>query len=211
MLSDSEDSSSCATEEGFFDIEDNITNALQLIDDWQNNMVRKVRFSSASIREYSLTVGDHPICRDGLALSLDWNHAKEKVYDIDDYEYLRRRTTTRKDGRRRTSRLDYFQRREILQRVGSFSNKELSKIERQRNKDAVSEFLKTAARRKEEEEEEDYDSDQNKIGTELLELGPEEHKVAADVIDDESDVELFYDLHGGECSEWQMKVQVLED
>jgi hypothetical protein len=98
-----------------------------------------------------------------------------------------------------------------LQRVGSFSNKELSKIERQRNKDAVSEFLKTAARRKEEEEEEDYDSDQNKIGTELLELGPEEHKVAADVIDDESDVELFYDLHGGECSEWQMKVQVLED
>jgi hypothetical protein len=139
-LLDSEESSfssSCGTEE-FFDFEE-ISNAFQLMERWKGQ--NKVRFGKAKVREYALTVGDHPVCKDGLALSLDWNYSTERVYSIDDFERNQRRRSSSICRGRRTSRLDYWQRREILQRVGAFSNHELSKIERQRQEQSVSEFL----------------------------------------------------------------------
>jgi hypothetical protein len=137
VLSDSEESSfsSCGTEE-FFDLED-LSSTLNLIENWQK-LHRRVRFSTIQIQEYALTVGDHPICRDGLAISLDWSHSKEQVFDIDDFEFCRRR---KRGTRRRVSKLDYWQRREILNRVGCYSNTDLSRIECQRNQEAVSDFL----------------------------------------------------------------------
>lgn len=48
---------------------------------------KRVRFSNVEIREYSLTVGDHPMCEDGLALSLDWSYVPETtVKNIVDVE-----------------------------------------------------------------------------------------------------------------------------
>jgi len=137
VLSDSEESSfvSCGTEE-FFDLED-LSSTLNLVENWQK-LHRRVRFSSIHVQEYALTVGDHPICRDGLAISLDWSHSKEQVFDIDDFEFCRRR---KRGVRRRVSKLDYWQRREILNRVGCYSNTDLSRIECQRNQEAVSDFL----------------------------------------------------------------------
>jgi hypothetical protein len=142
ILSDSEESSfaSCGTEE-FFDLEE-ISSTLNLIENWQK-LHRKVKFGSARVQQYAITVGDHPICKDGLALSLDWAHAKEEVYDIDVYESRRQNRYQRRGmkRRRRVSKLDYWQRRETLTRIGSFSNADLSRIECKRNREAVSEFL----------------------------------------------------------------------
>mmetsp|Transcript_30043 Transcript_30043/g.70833 ORF Transcript_30043/g.70833 Transcript_30043/m.70833 type:complete len:255 (-) Transcript_30043:1494-2258(-) len=146
ILSDSEESmsTSCGAEE-FFDLEE-LTSTLNLMENWQK-LRRRVQFGSAHVREYAITVGDHPICRDGLALSLDWYHAKEKVYDIDDYELLIKQRENQRRGirrRRRVSKLDYWQRREILNRIGSFSNADLARIECERNQEAVSQFLQEA-------------------------------------------------------------------
>ena len=64
---------------------EDLSSTLNLIENWQK-LHRRVRFSTIHVQEYALTVGDHPICRDGLAISLDWSHSKEQVFDIDDFE-----------------------------------------------------------------------------------------------------------------------------
>lgn len=211
LLSDSEDSSftssSCGTEE-FFDFED-LSNALQLMEKWKKR--NKVRFGKAKVREYSLTVGDHPICKDGLALSLDWNYSAERVYNVDAYERHRLRKRKSAYRGRRTSRLDYWQRREILQRVGSFSNHELSRIQRQRQEQAVSEFLASAGPDRldpSEYEDDDYDDDDVDIntreeeplqGVELLEMEHPEDDLITGL--------SYYDP----MLDWHMKVEVIED
>lgn len=43
---------------------------------------RRVSFSKIEVREYSLTVGDHPLCQDGLPLSLDWDYNAEGTTEI---------------------------------------------------------------------------------------------------------------------------------
>jgi hypothetical protein len=46
--------------------------------------LKKVSWKGIYIREYDVTVGDHPLCRDNLPLSLDWSHSKlEKVKTMD--------------------------------------------------------------------------------------------------------------------------------
>jgi hypothetical protein len=179
-MSDSEESSfsSCGTDE-FFDLEDNISNALHLIDAWQKQS-RRVRFGCTKVQEYAITVGDHPVCQDGLALSLDWSHSDEHVYDIDDFERWRRRKSRRGGIRRRTSKLDYWQRREILTSVGSYSNSELSRIESERNREAVSDFLADGG---------------------LGAIGPSEEGGAG--------IEQVYTSGDGD-DDWQMTIQVLE-
>jgi hypothetical protein len=185
VLSDSEESfSSCGADE-FFEMED-ITNALRLIDTWKKRH-RRVRFDCTRVQEYAITVGDHPVCQGGLALSLDWSHAGEHVYNVDDFEHKRRRKNRRRGVRRRTSKLDYWQRREILTRVGSYSNSDLARIESEHNKVAVSEFL--------------ADGGLNDFG----------------VLDDDGvGIEQVYSAESFSCSamredEWQMTIQILED
>lgn len=187
ILLDPEESSfsSCGTDE-FFDIQD-ISSSLNLIN-WQK-LHRRVRFSSTHVQEYAITVGDHPICREGLALSLDWVHSNEKIYDIEDFELNRRRKNLRRGAirRQRVSKLDYYQRREILNRVGSYSNSELSKLERERNKEAVSEFLLDAGS-------DDFGPSQEEFGFEQVYLPSPSDS-----------------LHGTNKEfDFQMKIQVLE-
>ncbi|CAB9523891.1 expressed unknown protein [Seminavis robusta] len=43
---------------------------------------KSVSWKNVHVREYNLTVGDHPLCRDNLPLTLDWAHRNEKVKHI---------------------------------------------------------------------------------------------------------------------------------
>ena len=196
MLSDSEESSyaSCGTDD-FFDFEE-ISNTLNLIENWQK-LNKKVRFSSTRVQEYGITVGDHPICKDGLALSLDWVHGAEKVYDIDDYE-SHRQSAIRYGGtkrRRRVSRLDYWQRREFLVRVGNFSYSELSRIECKRNREAVSEFLQDLGT-------DDYGPP--------LEVEQEEQGIELEPVYSANNDDSSLSLSTPSGFGWQMNVQILE-
>ena len=196
VLSDSEESSfaSCGTEE-FFDLEE-VSHTLNLIGNWQK-LHRKVKFSSVRVQEYAITVGDHPICKDGLALSLDWAHSEEKVYDIDHYKTFGKKgdEQRRMRRRRRVSKLDYWQRREILIRVGSFSYTDLSRIECKRNREAVFEFLQ--------------------------DLGADDYGPSSEIEQEEQGIELeqIYSMDNQSCLPsssndggfgWQMSVQILE-
>jgi len=204
ILSDSEESSfaSCGTEE-FFDLEE-ISSTLNLIENWQK-LHRRVKFGSARVQQYAITVGDHPICKDGLALSLDWAHAKEEVYDIDDYESRRQNRNQRRGmkRRRRVSKLDYWQRRETLTRIGSFSNADLSRIECKRNRDAVSEFLQDLGA-------DDYGPslvEEEEQGIELEQVYGEQGIELEERNDTNDDPSSFLTEDG---FGWQMNVQILE-
>lgn len=45
---------------------------------------RVVFYKSVEVREYSLTVGDHPCCEGALSLSLDWQHADMYYKDLEE-------------------------------------------------------------------------------------------------------------------------------
>lgn len=203
MLSDSEDSSfaSCGTADDFF-------GPLHLMDRYgsSNNKdnAKHVRFGEARIREYALIVGDHPICQDGLPLSLDWAHSPEWVYEIDDLEWIRQKEQENDDcagggrrrrrrRRRRTTKLDYWQRREVLQRVGNYSSADLTRIEQQQNQEAVSEFLAEAAK----------EMDGTAVPFASHEQGFE--------FDEHSCSYLELEGNGEGNDDWQMTIQILED
>ena len=207
IRSDSEESSfdSCGTEE-FFDLEE-ISSSLNLIENWQK-LHRRVKFGSARVQQYAITVGDHPICKDGLALSLDWAHAKEEVYDIDDYESRRQNRNQRRGmkRRRRVSKLDYWQRREILTRIGSFSNADLSRIECKRNRDAVSEFLQDLGV-------DDYGPSlvvEEEQGIELEQIYGEQGIEIEQRNDTNDDPSSSFSFLTDDGFGWQMNVQILE-
>ncbi len=199
ILSSSEDSLySCGTEE-FFDFEE-ISNSLKLIENWKKSH-RRVKFTSVHVQEHAITVGDHPICKDGLALSLDWAHAEEKVYDLDNYESRRQRENKlrRMRGRRRVSKLDYWQRRETLIRVGDFSFGELSRIECRRNRESVSEFLKDLGA-------DDYGPPVLETEDEGIEVEQSFAGIEYEIFEDEPIASALSDWGNS----WQMNVQVLE-
>ena len=73
---------------------------------------RSVRFNErVEVTEYSLSVGDHPICTDGLPLSLGWAHAEPTWRHIDSSKYR----GYRYEG---APRLSLQQRRRRLRMVG---------------------------------------------------------------------------------------------
>jgi hypothetical protein len=48
-----------------------------------------IRFSTVEIREFAVTVGDHPHARDSCPITLDWQHAATYSMPLDDYENKR--------------------------------------------------------------------------------------------------------------------------
>ena len=82
---------------------------------------RTVSFSSLEIREFNMTLGDHPSAISGPPVALDWDQgAGARVVDLDEYE--RARSPRRK---RRQLKLSYKDRKGILQ--NSFSDDEINK------------------------------------------------------------------------------------
>lgn len=50
----------------------------------QHQSIRRVRFSTVEVREYNLTIGDHP-SPDSYPLSLDWDHTVSASIPVDQY------------------------------------------------------------------------------------------------------------------------------
>lgn len=47
---------------------------------------KSVSFTSVEIREYNVTVGDHPCCATGFPLTLDWEYREVDNIEVDKYE-----------------------------------------------------------------------------------------------------------------------------
>jgi hypothetical protein len=98
--------------------------------------VRQVRFKAARVREYAVVIGDHPVCRDPLPLTLDWRHAEEVVYDINAYEDMRHHSRRRRGKRGKLRKLSFLKRRKILERVGPLSTPESFEAELEMSKES---------------------------------------------------------------------------
>lgn len=70
-----------------------------------------VQFSTVGIRKYDRTIGDHPSCTKGPALSLDWNYSEEPDVPIDTFEDVRAPT---RSPRGHVFKKMAFQRQRIL-------------------------------------------------------------------------------------------------
>lgn len=82
---------------------------------------QRVRFSSTiQIRTHAVTLGDHPLCPGGMALTSDWTLARDdETVDLDEYEASSRK---RRQG---DLRLSFVQRRDFLQDALGLSASEL--------------------------------------------------------------------------------------
>lgn len=104
------------------------------------NNKRRVSFSKLEIREYNITIGDHPLCRDGLPLQLDWEHSDVVVTEInvptknddnsiddDDDNSCSTNSTglllaQRQDKYQMPRRLSYEEKRERLMNIANYSD-----------------------------------------------------------------------------------------
>jgi hypothetical protein len=84
---------------------------------------RRVRFDTIQVREHAITIGDHPFCSDHLALTLDWKHSEESVFNIDVYEHVKRHHA--KNGRGHLVPLGFWRRRRWLQIVSGLTDQNL--------------------------------------------------------------------------------------
>lgn len=85
----------------------------------------QVRFGNAlRIRTYDVTLGDHPCCMGGMALTCDWTYSPEdECIDLDVYErYAPKRSMAE-------LRLSYQERRERLQATTGLSPAQLLQVE----------------------------------------------------------------------------------
>mmetsp|Transcript_23270 Transcript_23270/g.35910 ORF Transcript_23270/g.35910 Transcript_23270/m.35910 type:complete len:265 (-) Transcript_23270:770-1564(-) len=81
---------------------------------------RNVSFSSIQVREYNMTLGDHPVSKSGPPVALDWNYEREDVVDLDTYEKARQPRR-----HRRKLKLSYKDREKILLHDRGFSKDEV--------------------------------------------------------------------------------------
>jgi len=73
------------------------------------------------IRQHALTIGDHPLCRDSLPISLAWEHGDTMLMDLDGFEAQRQ-------GLRRSRsemKLSYFERKNMLRNVSGFTEADM--------------------------------------------------------------------------------------
>merc|ERR1712151_734813 len=95
-----------------------------------NNANKKIRFHNISIREYDLTLGDNPSVSNGPAISLDWKYRSLGNIDVELYEKHR-------DGKRYYYSeliINCAERTKILKYTYGFTEKEIDKAIKERNK-----------------------------------------------------------------------------
>ena len=73
------------------------------------------------VREHALTIGDHPLCRDSLPLSLAWEHGETELMDMNCYE--EQRMPLRRSGN--DMKLSYFERKNLLRRIGGLTEADM--------------------------------------------------------------------------------------
>jgi hypothetical protein len=94
---------------------------------------RNIKFESVKVREYNVTIGDHPNCYSGAPVQLDWDYDELSACDIEEYENER--------GPRRSHTQMFMNKRyrnQVLQEAGHTEDelikaeKDVQKIQRQR-------------------------------------------------------------------------------
>jgi hypothetical protein len=55
----------------------------------QKSLSSSVKFETVTVREFSYELGDHPLTRDGVPLSLSWEPFDERSYSVDKYEQMK--------------------------------------------------------------------------------------------------------------------------
>ena len=93
---------------------------------FEDRRPREVSFTDVTIREYKLTIGDHPCCKYGPPTSLSWDYEEVHKSSINDYEAGR-------GPRRKYLCLSYIRRREILINGAGFTEKDLRAAIRQKD------------------------------------------------------------------------------
>lgn len=73
------------------------------------------------VREHALTIGDHPLCRDSLPLSLAWEHGETELMDLNFYE--EQRLPHRRSGS--DMRLTFFERKNLLRRIAGMTEADM--------------------------------------------------------------------------------------
>ena len=93
----------------------------------KNKKKKQVSFHHVQIRRYPMIVGDHPSCRMGAPVMLDWSYEELPWLDLDDYE------ETRQHQRRTKMQqlvLSYYRRQQILLESNGISLEEWKQAER---------------------------------------------------------------------------------
>lgn len=105
-----------------------------------SKMKRNVSFTSLDVREYDMTLGDHPNVSYGPPVTLSWEYSQYDSICLDEYEAIR--------GRRRKKqnmRLSYIHRKDMLKQAGFTSDdiKEATKTAKrvQAKRNATKTFL----------------------------------------------------------------------
>lgn len=89
-----------------------------------------VSFGNVNIREHGRVLVEHPGCNDGLALGLDWKHAKRDIkIDVELFERIR--STQGKRGGVKCKQLCTYDKRVLLMKVGGYKEKTLWKAFRE--------------------------------------------------------------------------------
>merc|ERR1712151_813941 len=93
---------------------------------------KSVGFANISIRNYNMTLGDHPNCSYGPPMCLSWDYEDSELTSLDDYEENR-------PERRKLRPMGYNQRKNILTFAGfkeaelKITEKKIDEVRRQRN------------------------------------------------------------------------------
>ncbi len=96
----------------------------------RNNPYRRVRFVSVETREYPMTLGVNPATTIGVPVCLSWEYQQLPIKTFDDNESkYQARHHHQRNKSARAFYLNYYQRKEILERAG-FKAAELKHAER---------------------------------------------------------------------------------
>ena len=76
--------------------------------------IRKVHFGTVSVRDYEVTLGDHPCCSYGPPVAIGWDYLEYEPVCIDEFEF--RHLTARRT--RREMVLNYYKRKHLLSIAG---------------------------------------------------------------------------------------------
>lgn len=87
---------------------------------------KHVVFGNVDVREYTVTIGDHPMCELGCPLSLDWGYSARPSQTVETYEECRMPCRRLRCDLRTT----WDERHRILSEEGNFSEVEIRRANR---------------------------------------------------------------------------------
>lgn len=116
--------SSSSSESSFSGMEEDEEVAPKVMKKGHKKSVSFNRF--LEIREHALIIGDHPLCKDALPLSLDWKHGETELMDLSEHEMVR--STYRRSGNQ--MKLSYFERKNMLRNISGMSEADMREHQR---------------------------------------------------------------------------------